>query len=235
MSVLIAMPAFGGNVGEKCTISLFNTAKEFTKLGIDHSLLTVANESLISRGRSRLFSFFYNSTNYEYLMFIDADIGFVPRDILKLLELNVPFASAGVPLKSLDPLYNFGVLTDSQNKPIWNSSHTAIQVDYVGTAFMLLHRNVYEKMAKEYSELKYIPGDRHSNKPAQGKELNNSYYFFQPTIGDDGNLLSEDYAFCKRWRDLGEEIWLRPDINLNHAGSHIFTGIDLKKALEENN
>lgn len=227
-SVLIAMPAYGGNVGEKCTVSLFKTAQEFTKLGIRHSLLTVANESLISRGRSRLFSFFYNNTDFDYMIFIDADIGFVPNDIIKLLELNQEFTCAGVPLKSIDPKYNFGILSHN-DKMVWNAQRTAFEVGYVGTAFMMLHRNVYKKMAEAYPQLKYYPTKTHSNKPASDAESENTYYLFQPEI-INGDLKSEDYSFCEKWRKINGKIWLRPDIQLNHTGSHVFEGINLSAA-----
>lgn len=230
-SVLIATPCFGGNMGERCAVSLFKTAQFFTENKIRHSLITMANESLISRGRSRLFSFFYNNTDFDYLLFLDADIGFHPQDILKLMELNRPFTCAGVPLKSLDPKYNFGVVADKNGKLVFDDARKALQVDYVGTAFMMLHRSVYSTMAKHYGHLRYMPSKTHTNRPATDQEMENSFYFFQPDVVD-GDLKSEDYMFCKRWRDIGGNIWLRPDIILDHTGSHVFTGIDLTRVFK---
>ncbi len=36
--------------------------------------------------------------------------------------------------------------------------------------------------------------------------------------------LSEDYAFCRRWRDLGGRIWLDTEGVLTHTGTIDFTG-----------
>ena len=49
------------------------------------------------------------------------------------------------------------------------------------------------------------------------------YDFFGMFVWD-GVLLNEDVAFCRRWRDLGGQIWCDPDIDLHHHGSKVYTG-----------
>jgi hypothetical protein len=39
-----------------------------------------------------------------------------------------------------------------------------------------------------------------------------------------GTYLSEDFAFCKRWTDLGGEIWADLDSRLDHVGPSVFHG-----------
>ena len=41
---------------------------------------------------------------------------------------------------------------------------------------------------------------------------------------DTGIYLSEDYAFCRRWRDLGGEVWLDTQGVLVHVGPSDFQG-----------
>jgi hypothetical protein len=41
---------------------------------------------------------------------------------------------------------------------------------------------------------------------------------------DSGRYLSEDYAFCRRWRDMGGKIWVDLDCKLVHLGQHLFGG-----------
>jgi hypothetical protein len=36
--------------------------------------------------------------------------------------------------------------------------------------------------------------------------------------------MSEDHAFCKRWTDLGGEIWSVFDETIQHVGREVFTG-----------
>ena len=41
---------------------------------------------------------------------------------------------------------------------------------------------------------------------------------------DSGRYLSEDYAFCRRWRDIGGKIWVDLQCKLLHLGQHNFRG-----------
>ncbi len=33
-----------------------------------------------------------------------------------------------------------------------------------------------------------------------------------------GRWYGEDYAFCRRWLELGEDVWLLPDVDVDHNG-----------------
>ena len=52
---------------------------------------------------------------------------------------------------------------------------------------------------------------------------------------DTGIYLSEDYAFCKRWIDIGGKVYARIDIDLSHIGKHYFKGnvIHLLQTVDE--
>ena len=39
-------------------------------------------------------------------------------------------------------------------------------------------------------------------------------------MGDWG----EDFAFCKRWTDIGGKVWVDPALELTHIGPHSFAG-----------
>src|SRR5262249_21777665 len=47
---------------------------------------------------------------------------------------------------------------------------------------------------------------------------------------DSGRYLSEDYAFCRRWRDMGGKVWVDLNCKLTHMGQHLFGG-DLAESL----
>jgi hypothetical protein len=38
-----------------------------------------------------------------------------------------------------------------------------------------------------------------------------------------GTYLSEDFAFCKRWTDIGGEIWADLESRLDHVGPSVFS------------
>lgn len=222
-SILFAIPCYGGNVLDKCVSGIYNIAKQFDKLGIRNDLLLIANESLISTGRSTIANNFINNTDYDFLMCIDADIGFRYGDVLKLLSANKPFVTAAYTMKVIPPKYNFKV-----NYPLrWEDD--LVEVEYIGTGFQLIHRSVFHDIAKHYPELKYIPHDK-SGTPTEEMK-NNSYHFYQTMI--DGGIVPEDFSFCLRYKKTGGTIWLDTSIELSHTGSHVFEGIpDLKESLK---
>jgi hypothetical protein len=71
----IAMPCYGGMLTESVFMSFIKFSNTARQLGIDWTLETMVNESLISRARNTLTAKFLHQADSTHLMFIDADIG----------------------------------------------------------------------------------------------------------------------------------------------------------------
>jgi hypothetical protein len=85
---------------------------------------------------------------------------------------------------------------------------------------MLLKREVIERMAAAYPETRYKSVHAHSNAKAD-----ENYALFHCMIDKDtGAYVSEDFAFCQRWRDIGGKIWLDTEGKLVHTGNYNFQG-----------
>lgn len=69
----------------------------------------------------------------------------------------------------------------------------------VGGASMLVRRDVFDAVSTQ----SLIYGDNH-------------YAVFMPMI-QDGEYMSEDYAFCYRWLNTGGDIFVDPDVVLVHG------------------
>lgn len=216
MSVMIALPCHGGIVTEKTTMSLFNLGKLLVRNNINHGLLTQANSSLITQGRSKCVNFFINNTDHEYLFFLDSDIGFNPEDVLKLLNHKVDIVSGAYPMKTIPIRYCVNIIQPEKRKG------DLIKIEGNGMGFVIIHRNVFIKMAQNYPELKYIPPNDDSNIPPSQAEIDNSYHFFMEHKRGDA-FMSEDKSFFHRAINLGYDIWLDTTVKLQHLGSHIFT------------
>lgn len=227
MKILIAIPAYGGNVSEKTLTGVYETTRDLVREGISIELITAVNDSIIHHARSNLANFFYHNTEATHLLWVDADIGFHSGDVRKLIETNVDFAAATYPKKTLPLRYSCAL---PQEGVVWNEPHTAIKAAYVGSGFQLLSRRVFERIAKAFPELKYVP--RSESRHVSAAEVADSYHYYDTYTTKDGMLVGEDYAFCQRFRKAGGTIWLRPDITLAHVGSHVFTGGNLLDILE---
>lgn len=215
MSILIGLPCYGGVVSDKTTNALFKLGKQFVRNNIDHGILTLANESLISRGRSRIANFFINNTEFEYLFFLDSDVGFEADDVLKLLNHNKEMVCGAYPMKTIPLKWNFTITEPKQREG------DLVAIDKIGIGFSLIHRNVFIRIAKQYPELKYIPTNESTTHNPTEQEFNNSYhYFHEMRYGDI--YLPEDLSFFTRAREVGMQAWMDTSINLCHVGSHVF-------------
>ena len=215
MSVLIALPCYGGMVSDKTAKGLFNLGKELRTNQIDHGLITLANESLITKGRSRIANFFINNTQYEYVMFIDADIGFEPQYVLKLLSYQRDIVCGAYPMKSIPLQYNYNI----SQPPL--AEDGLIEIDNIGFGFALIHRRVFDKIRENYEDLKYTPALGHSSYPITEAEYHNSYHYFNE-LKKDMTFLPEDFSFFERASSVGFTSWLDTSIKLCHVGSHVF-------------
>ena len=215
MSIMIALPCHGGIVSEKTTMSLFNLGKLLVRNNIPHGLFTQANSSLITIGRSKIANFFINNTEHEYLFFLDSDIGFSPEDVLKLLSHKVDIVSGTYPMKTIPIRYCCDIIYPEQRKG------DLIKIEGNGMGFVLIHRNVFLNMSKQYPELNYTPPKKDSNYQPTEKELYNSYHYFMEQKVEN-SFMSEDKSFFYRARMLEYDVWLDASIKLQHVGSHVF-------------
>lgn len=216
MSVLIALPCYGGNVNEKTTTGLFRLGKQLMVNNIDHGLLTLSNESLITRGRSRIANFFLNNTSYDYIFFLDSDIGFLPDDFFGLWEHRDKGIVCGAyPMKGLPLRYNFNL-----KQPLQEDG-SLIEITGIGFGFCLIHRSVFTSISRNFPELKYTPNNL-SNVPLSKAEMENSYHYFMERKIDE-TFLPEDHSFFSRAQDSGVKIWMNRSIKLDHTGYYVFS------------
>lgn len=227
----IATPCYGGMMAINYALSLMRTLKLFQDLDLPINLHFTANESLITRARNNLMAEFLASDG-THLMFIDADIEWEAESVLRLLAEELPVVGGAYPMKMLNwrametavrggkgdikkfaSVYAINFDERAGDLP----DQDLVRVKDLGTGFMMIRRDVLETMSKAYPHLRYQNHD-----PRLGPE---SVALFDTMIDPDTNLyLSEDYAFCRRWQQLGGEVWLDRRVVLNHIGTYKFEG-----------
>jgi len=219
---------------------MLELAVNFTKLNIPFEMMTIGNESLIQRARNGIVAKFMADTTATHLMFIDADITFSWVNIVKLLlsgkelcggcypkkafnwdkikhqiQKNSTLSDDELMAKSLDYVFNPIYHKEGENVVIKLNNGMA-QVKDIGTGFMLINKSVINKMISKYPETKFM-----NNVAGYGQNNVGDYFYalFDCCIDPVSRVyLSEDYLFCKRWIDIGGELWLDLSTNLNHTG-----------------
>ena len=245
--IFIATPCYGGQIGEPYFRSMMRFAILCNKYDIKYTISTLANESLITRGRNTLTSFFMENPEATHLFFVDADIEFQPEDILRMVAYDKPVVVGAYPKKALN--WNSIIEaarndeTETADTIEGHSSNYVVNFDFVkdqegnrtgqvqivdnlvklkdaGTGFMCINKEVIQKMFDTHPETKYV---NDINVDAKFEPF--MYALFDCIIDPESRrYLSEDYTFCRRWQDMGGEVWLDPRTALNHVGHYTFRG-----------
>lgn len=213
----IGIPCYGGMMSEPTVTSLLRFILLAQRVGLNWSLDTMVNESLVTRARNNLMAKMMTNAAATHFMFIDADIRFEPDAPLKMMACDKDVIGGLYPKKALPVNYVINLL------PQTKVQGDIFTVDTMGTGFLLFKRQVYEKLIQAHPECKYV------DDVGLGKQYEPMMYsIFDVQIDHRGHYLSEDWLFCRRWSALGGEIWAHGKVLLNHVGHYEFQG-DLSK------
>ena len=208
------IPCYGGQISE----GTFASFTRFTMLAMRHnipfSLDTMVNESLITRGRNNLIAKALANPAATHIMFIDADIRFEPEAILKMVLADTGVVCGLYPMKGIPIKYVLNIIPGARR------IDDLFEVSTAGTGFMLIKRDVIEKLIEKLPELKY------KDSLNLGPQFEpNMYALFDTMIDENGHYLSEDWTFCKRVREvLRMPIWVDTSVKLDHLGAYNFQG-----------
>jgi hypothetical protein len=249
--LFVATPCYGGQcfgLYAKACLDLQATAIQY---GMECRFSFIFNESLITRARNYLVDEFLRS-GCTHLLFIDSDIQYNPQDILALLALDRDIIGGPYPKKSINwPNIANAVtrnsVTDGQNvklregfnpneldgvtgdfvfNPVPGTTSfkvtEPVEVMEIGTGFMMVKKEVFEKFAEEYPHLHYKP-DHVGQANFDGSRYIHAYF---DTVIDPKShrYLSEDYMFCQYAREIGMKVWLCPWMKTTHVGTYGFQG-----------
>jgi hypothetical protein len=216
--IAIATPCYGNTVFTNYLTSMIRLMiawKADAFKDTHFSFLIRGGDSLIPRVRNSIVAEFLSKEEYTHLLWIDADIGFSPEDILRLLNSGHDVACGVYPLKKINFPDNIPPMTQDEFKILYTSypfnpiSRTFnippdgfVEVLDAPTGLMLVKRDVLKKMMGSYPEMKYKP-DTMLGLEGIAAQIDDYYYrFFDVMVDEAGRYLSEDYAFCLAGKSL---------------------------------
>ncbi len=239
-TLMIATPMYGGMCTGAYVQGLLFTVAKMRELGVHVAWCQITNESLITRARNELARVFLAS-GHDYLMFIDADIGFNGDAVAQLMAADRDIACGIYPKKEVnwdsvkraaaagkEDLHDYGgafVFNMVGSEDVSTDENGVIEVRHGGTGFMLIKRGVFEHLAP------HVPTYRVSSfqDPDTGEYARPlTHEYFATSIDESGALLSEDYHFCELWRKHGGKVHAHPFVRLTHTGTYTYDGDILK-------
>ena len=224
--VHICTPCYGGMMTESTFMSFIKWSNVCRQLGLEWTMETMTNESLISRARNTLVAKFLNNPDSTHLMFIDADIGWEPWHLLVMLNAQKDVIGGLYPMKTLPVKW---VVNGFEGAEVSEDGNLQ-EVSKTGTGFMLVKRDVFEKLNAHPAVKPF------NNDIGLPKELDKHLKTYYDTAVRENRYYSEDWTFCENWRDLGGKIWIDKRVLLRHTGTYVFdyqTQEPLYRALHE--
>lgn len=244
--LFLATPMYGGQCAGMFARSIADLSAFCAKHQIPLQMYFLFNESLIPRARNYCVDEFMRGTAKHFL-FIDADIGFNPQDIIAMMALQAndeeyhiiggPYPKKTIAWEKIKHAVDKGVADEDPSNLekfvgdfVFNpkAGNNSIKIDEpvevleIGTGFMMVTRAALEKFADEYKQYSYKPDHVRTEHFDGSREIT---MFFQSEIDPKTKrYLSEDYWFCQKAQDIGLKTWLCPWMKLQHVGSYIFGG-----------
>jgi len=235
----ISSPCHDNRVDTGFARALTQTTHVLKHFGVECGWGNLDNDSDIVRGRMGCNAQFMNS-GYDKCLFIDSDIEWNAKDVLRLLLHDVDFICGVYRKHSDNPSYVVNFLDGEKVEmqeigfPDLDVTLRRIKIREAGTGFMMYSRKVVETLMEAHPELHIqLTMFRGENLSPEREKLRDDlqryYYnlFFPMMVMREDPLphhLTEDYSFCQRWRDLGGDVWADPDIELTHVGQTRWKG-----------
>lgn len=233
VKLFLSTPCYGGLCLEKYMKSIVNLQMLLMREGVQLMLDTTENESLVHRARNVSIGRFMQKTDADFFMFIDADVEFDAQSVLRLLNSGHDVSVAVYPKKVVmwDQAREAVENGDDRNMALLSSSLVAnigatkrsvvngfVEVLDGPTGFMMISREALTKMHEHYPEL-------NCKNDHQNRDFDEYCAIFDCMIDPDSKrYLSEDYAFCRRWQQMGGKIYADCNTTLGHVGNLPFSG-----------
>ncbi len=217
--VWLALPCYGGTI-HVCTMkSIVHDMFPIVLSGVDIKIFDELGHADIYLLRAQIVEHFLNDEDATDLVMIDSDVGWAPGGLQKLLAHDVDVVAGAYPKRQEPVTFMFRSALDYGGKLLGDPETGLIEVYGMPGGFMRMKRHVLEKMRDHYGpQLTMTDGITPTKRVTR---------LFDPYVIEDKygrRSLSEDYAFCQRWRDIGGKVHLDASIGMIHVGNRIYEG-----------
>lgn len=145
----------------------------------------------------------------DVLVYLDYDLSWDPQDLLTLIETEGDCVAGFYRYKKDEVEYMGSIYSEVNGRPQLRCATSTSEADgcirghTMPAGFLKLTRDAIRRFMKAYPKLLYGHPDEYT------VDLFNHG-------AHEGIWYGEDMAFARNWRNIGGEIWIVPDLNLNH-------------------
>lgn len=189
------------------------TASLITSQSAWSTFIPVSSGPYLDMGRNEAVKKYRVASNDDFLLFVDTDIQFTAEDIWALVDAATEVHGETGVWPVVAGLY-LGVVAHGRHRNVIAyklgddqllypfsidevdgvDQDSLIDVDAIGTGFMLIHRSTIEHFTEHFEEPQV--------------------WFYEGAI--NGNWMGEDLIFCLRAKSLGHPVLAHPRVRLTH-------------------
>lgn len=205
-SVFIATPAYSGSVVVEYVGALMANCVDLASKGVVTEFKIFQGNCYIALARNELVTEFLKS-DATHLFFWDDDVGAPNDGISKLLSHDREVVAGIYPKKTEKVDYPVRLLAGAEREG------DLIECEGLPTGFMLIRRDVIERMIEAYPERKFTD-------PLNG----NVHHELFACENVSGTWWGEDYRFCQLARAIGVRVFADTSMDFRHVGRKVWRG-----------
>jgi hypothetical protein len=249
MKILLATPSKDHTVFVPYLKSVLSLQRWLAKRTPDAELqVETKSNQLVDMARNFFATWLLLDRSFTHLLFVDADMGFEPELIGKMIEFDKPVVGAMYPsrvrndrrwvaaARRTDDVTQASAIASEfvpegammfdpvgPGQRMLRVDRGFCQLSYTGAGILLIQRAAVETMRDAFPEL--WATDAPVPLRIDRAVPNGLFQPFAPMQNENGFFVSEDIAFSLRWtKACGGEIWSCIDETITHSGPTTYTG-----------
>ncbi len=227
-NILICVPAYGNTVSVATLNTSHSLIQMFSSKGIRGGIAAFSYPD-VSESRNIMLTGWYDGCpDATHLLFVDSDMGFSPQVVVDMLLFNEPMIGAIYPKKTLPVQWAASGLAEKDVRRNGNF----MTVAGLGMGCFLIRRDAIDIMLEKMPEIIDTRMTFHAAKDMLKGRIIRAFDTFDNPDDNQAGKLSEDLAFCQRWRTCGGEVWASLEHEIEHVGLHSYKANYLQHVME---
>ena len=224
--LIIATPFYEMRGFSPYIVSLVNTCKLLTLLGIDWDYWEVSGDSYVERAKNTIVNKFLEDEDATDLLMIDSDMSWNPDAVVKILNCPEEIVVGSYPMKNAWNRWasNAKYQDDEDGKSytvgrVLEDGSALIEGGDLAGGFVRIRRGPLERYKAFFPDKVYRDLGADQDKPDR---IYTEFYAcerYNPLgAGEVPTRFGEDRTFSRRLKEMGEKWWIYTNITFGHYG-----------------
>jgi hypothetical protein len=218
-NITICIPAYGNQISVATFNSVSGLLQMFMAKGIQGSLAAFSYPD-VAEARNILLTGWYDGIPAStHLLFVDSDMGFGTDVVSDMVMFNEPMVGALYTRKVIPVQWAASGLGDNA---IVERRGGFMKVAGLGMGCFLIRRDAVDLMLQKMPELSDTRMKFHAAKEMIPDRIIRAFDGFDNPDDQTAGKMSEDLAFCCRWRQCGGDVWAAIGYTIEHVGQYSY-------------